>query len=372
MKALLRPRKARPDDRATDPARVEPRPVPRENRLLLLIPDGSLTHWAVALPDVKSAAAYVDRHLLPAQTFLSFWVSDARNGVRPSEQGEALILVRDDKRPEIVRPYSFTDLESARQFLEEEGTGAPDGSGVALYWAEPVSVPRGLTVPPEEAGAMLWQNPVHPAPQTAAAGPAEYRTSVAPGDGSEAAPPASGILTRVAEWPVWDALVPRMADAAQGKQEVYLEALEEDPDARSRTAVIVCLGALAAGVGALGQGPAAAVWYLLFAVGGWWAFVGVIYGTAKVLSGGELPEDGYRRLLATLGLAYSPATLLVLGLFPVFGPLFTLAALIWLGFTGYVAVKTALVMEADHTLLATFAAWIVLFAVSLMGPQLVT
>ena len=383
MRTLLRRKKAPQDEgpglAAQDRTESE---AQEDNRLLLLIPEGAYTYRLVAFPDVKSAAEYVDRHLLAGQSFLSFWALDAPDGTAPSQPGEALILVRDEMRPEIVRPYSFTDMSAARSFLQSETGAGLEAEGVLFFWAEPVSVPRGLTISPAGAPAAVGRQepaapqpvgaPAHARPASTAQARPEPRPAVEDPLGApvtEARPP--GITSRIINWPGWDGLAPHMVSAALAKRRVYQEAVESDPYAGGRARLILLLGALSAAIGGLGAGAFAPLWYFAGALCGWWVYTGIIYVTALILIPGKRPQNLYRRLLVSLGLAYSPAIFLVLGLLPVYGPLFTLGVLIWLGVTGVAAVGVALEMERETVWLTTFAGWIFLFAVTLIAPQLV-
>jgi hypothetical protein len=353
---------------------------PDDNRLILLIPDGAYTYRLVALADVRTAAAYVDAHLVPGQSFLAFWALDACDGVDRSNPGEALVMVRDESRPDVVRPYSFTDLESASCFLEREFGPERDTDRILFVWAEPVSVPRGLT-PPASILAPARQAPVLHYPSSTPireAGPLSTPVSTEQAllTASTSGPPAvhsrsPGFFSRMAAWPGWNGLGPLMVSAALGQRQTYYEALDSDEYAGGRAGLIVTLGAISAAAGALGLGPFAPFWHFAGAILGWSLAVAVIYATAVMLVRGKLPPNCRRRMLIALGFAYSPAALLMLGIVPVFGPLFVIGILIWLGVTTVVAVITALEMEEETAVITAFAGWIPLFALTLIAPQLI-
>ena len=150
MIALLRkkkrPAEAPPEEVVVTQAAVSP----DYNRVFLLIPEGAYIYRLVVFLDVKSAGSYIDTYLLPAQSAMAFWASDPDDPKGRTQSGEALVLVAEDGRPDVLRPYSFTDVAAARSFLGE-GASGQDAGRPLLVWAEPVSIARGLTVPP--AGA---------------------------------------------------------------------------------------------------------------------------------------------------------------------------------------------------------------------------
>ncbi len=358
--------------------------APEDNRLLLFTPDGSFTYRLAAFPSVKSAAEYADSQLLAGQTFLSFWAleSEPPPGARRESEpaGEAMIMVRDPRRADIVQLYSFVDMDTAQSFLRQEIDAGLDGARAVSFWAEPVTIPRGLTSapaspPPPAESAKRFA----PAPVAAATASTSVAAPSVPPDSGERKGPAigGGVMTsrfgeltaRIQAWPGWDGLVPRMIAASMLKENVYEEAVERDPNATGRAGFIVVVGALAAAIGAFGAGPFVPVWHFVFALCGWWAYAGIVYFTAtRLLEGVRPPPDAYRRVLSALGLAHTPAIFLALGLIPVYGPLLTLGVLIWLLVTGIVAVGAALELDRQSAAMATAAGWLFLFAVTLIGP----
>ena len=53
---------------------------------------------------------------------------------------EAMVLIRDDIRPEVVYPFSFLDIATAQSFVQYEMKRGLDPNNVLLYWAVPVQL----------------------------------------------------------------------------------------------------------------------------------------------------------------------------------------------------------------------------------------
>jgi hypothetical protein len=344
---------------------------------MLLIPDGAYTHQLVALADQQAAAAYVDAHLVPGQSFLSFRALDPADSTgRP---GEALVMVREDNRPDIVRPYSFTDLAGAYDFLESEFGPTRDPERVHFFWAEPVSLPLGKGAPaPASAEAPAQPVPVaQPETATVERGARSNmfaKTKHAAAPTPELAAPAQepGLVSRIKAWPGWDGLVPVMVNASLGQRKTYYEAMDDDEHANGRAAIIVMFGAIAAAAGAVGDGTLAPALHFAGLLAGFAAAAALMMGIARLTVAGNRPDAHARRLLVALGFAFSPAVLLVLGFVPIFGPLLVLGILIWLGVTMVVTAMTALDAETEAALIIAFGGWMALFSLGLLVPEILT
>jgi hypothetical protein len=371
--ALLR-RKKPPVEAPPQEAAPPPAPLSADyDRLFVLIPEGAYTYQVVVFTDVKSAGAWADTYLLPTQSVHAFWSSDPDRPRNRSQQGEAVVLVAEDNRPEIVRPYSFTDVESARSFLSAETTGGL-GDSPFLFWAEPVSIPRGLTPPTTVAPDTPRRQPAptHPRPAAPAGGPALAAASASPATAGVAVadvPGRPGLISRINDWPAWEGLGPRMVAASRADKAIYYDAVDDDEYADGRAALIVLVGAFAAGIGALGVSASAPLWHFGGAIVGWLLCVSVVQLVAKTLLPGERPKHAVRRLAVAMGLAFSPAIFLVFGAIPTFGPMFTLAVLGWLAVTAVVAVETALELDRESAMLTAVPGWVILFATMLIVPQ---
>jgi hypothetical protein len=262
-------------------------------------------------------------------------------------------LIREEDRRDIVQPYSFTDVEAARLFLEREVDPGVSPDRILLLWAEPAEVPRGLTPAPGAVEAVA-------APKAPAGGDGESESVVA----------APGIFSRLASWPGWDGLGPALVSAAAGRRQAYYDALDSDEYSDARARIVVVAGGFSAAAGAVGLGLTAPAWHFIFAVLGWGLAAAVIYGAAVLFMPGRRPDGARRRLLVSLAFAYSPAAMMFLGAFPVFGPLFLLAVLIWMGWTFTVAVPVALELEADQGAVIALCGWVFLFAFTLIAPSM--
>jgi hypothetical protein len=143
-----------------------------------------------------------------------------------------------------------------------------------------------------------------------------------------------------------------------------------DQNDSGRARLIVSLGILAAVFGAAGSGLASAIVHLPAAALGWGAYAVAVYAFGTRAFKGRRDKDAFTRLLQGLGLASAPAFLLVLGIVPVYGPLFVLAAYIWLLLTTVAAVIPALELDNQSALVTGTAGCVVLFAVSQVIPLL--
>jgi hypothetical protein len=75
-----------------------------------------------------------------------------------------------------------------------------------------------------------------------------------------------------------------------------------------------------------------------------------------------------QRLVQTLGLAMSPALLLVLGIVPTFGPLFVLGAYKWVLVAATTAIATTLELNRDSSIIVATVGCLVMFTVSQVAP----
>ncbi len=142
------------------------------------------------------------------------------------------------------------------------------------------------------------------------------------------------------------------------------EAVEADQDATWQAALVVVLGALAAGIGALSAGPGGLLVGLVLALIGWAAYAYVTYFIGTRL----LPEAATRadwgELLRVLGFASAPRFFLVLGVVPVLGILVAVVVAIWVLVATVVAIRAALDYESWLRAIAVaFLGWLTLVVV---------
>jgi hypothetical protein len=100
---------------------------------------------------------------------------------------------------------------------------------------------------------------------------------------------------------------------------------------------------------------------------GWGAYAVAVSGRHPGF--GDAVKDAFS--CPGLGLASAPAFLLVLAIVPIYGPLFVLAAYMWLLLTTIAAVIPALELDTQSALVAATAGCVVLFAVAQVLPLLV-
>jgi hypothetical protein len=136
--------------------------------------------------------------------------------------------------------------------------------------------------------------------------------------------------------------VGRMIGAAKLDAATY-EEIEADARATGQAMLVVCLSAVAAGIGAIGDGGVrGALGGVIAALLGWflWALLTWVIGT-KMLPEAQTSAD-LGQLLRTIGFSASPGILRLFGFIPVLGVIIQLAATIWMLAAMIVAVRQAL------------------------------
>ncbi len=139
----------RPEETIVERAGAESKsPACSYPRLVLLVHDaaGPAAYRLHTFEDAPSAAAFV-QFWFRAQFehgILAFWISHQEaawqadsNEERP---GEVVILIRDEARPDIVYPFSYSDMGQAHSWIAMEATRGLDLRLVLLYWAVPVRI----------------------------------------------------------------------------------------------------------------------------------------------------------------------------------------------------------------------------------------
>jgi len=159
--------------------------------------------------------------------------------------------------------------------------------------------------------------------------------------------------------------IDRMIGAAKLDPDVY-EEVEHDESATTQALLIVVLGAIASGIGALGGGAAGLVFGVVAALVGWAAYAGVAYWVGTNWFKGPLTESTWGELLRTLGFANTPRLLLFLGFIPVLGFLISLAVMVWVLIATVIAIRQALDFETSKAIWTAVVSWLVLFVVSLV------
>ncbi len=378
-------------------------PLEAQDLLLLIPTDGGLSFRLFRFPGKAAAAAFLAKlasSIDPYPRHIAFRALHSRTPGSENEATEAVVLIRDAQRPGIVDLYSFVDMESADAYVRQEAAEMLDLSLVLMYWAQPVKLvlpdqttAQRLEMPEPAVAAIslpLPPRPVQPSVhRTVAACPTEpvadsrVRVKVTPpGAILEAATPQadanirppsvwSGLVAQIQAWGGWDGLAPLLAKAALLNENVYHD-FDEDPYATGRGRLVLGLALLAAAIGAAGSGPASMLVHVPAFALGWAAFALTVYTMGTQAFPGRRSPETLPKLVRVLGLATAPALLLVMGVVPVYGPLFVLAAYIWLLLTTATAVAGPLELNRDSSLILATVGCLVLFTVSQVAPLLLT
>jgi hypothetical protein len=124
-------------------------PEPTGPPLVLLVPDiaGSASSLRLCVfDDAESAAAFLGSRVSIGRQegIVAFWALHHEPLVPPSvdpdKAAESLILIRDERRPEIVCPYSFVEMETAQSLARYKVESGIDLSNILIFWAAPVTV----------------------------------------------------------------------------------------------------------------------------------------------------------------------------------------------------------------------------------------
>ncbi|HEY8767316.1 MAG TPA: YIP1 family protein [Dehalococcoidia bacterium] len=368
-----------------DPEVTEPRPG--RNRLLLLIPEGSLSFRLCSFPDIAAAQNYVQDAgvLMQRGNWGAFWTHDSKPADSDGTpiQAEATVILRDTVRPDVVQLYSFVDMPAALKYLGTSVAQDLDLRSALLYWVTPVSLnvsastASEMTVNSQGPAAATPAGSAHPI-HSSGEGAADKKRP-ADGRGSEGKLDQVGtekkgepsLLSRISRqaraWPGWDGLAPRIAEAALLKRETY-QSISRDPQATGRAALIVGAGAVSAGIGALGGGIGPGFGHVIAALAGWTVCVATVQIVGTRVFGGRIVSLGV--VPQAVGLASVPALLLVLGAVPVYGPLFVLGIFVWLLVAMTVAVEPALELDRESAIMTAAVAWLLFFAIAVVAPTI--
>src|SRR4030042_4180738 len=136
-------------------------------------------------------------------------------------------------------------------------------------------------------------------------------------------------------------IVDRMVRAARLEPQVY-EEVEHDQSATGQAMLVVVLGAVAAGIGALSGGVIGLIVGIVAALVGWAVYALVAYWVGTNVFKGPQTEATWGQLLRTLGFASSPRILLVLAIIPAVGIFLGFVVFIWTLMTTVSAIRQAL------------------------------
>jgi hypothetical protein len=148
-------------------------------------------------------------------------------------------------------------------------------------------------------------------------------------------------------------LVDRMKGAALLDIETY-EDVEHDTTATLQAASVVVLASIAGGIGNWELGLVTAISGTVAHLISWGVWSGVTYLIGDKLLGGTAT---WGELLRTIGFAYSPAVLLVLGILPLLGGFVEFAVAIWLLIAVIIAIRQALDFSTGKAVLTAVLGW---------------
>jgi hypothetical protein len=144
-------------------------------------------------------------------------------------------------------------------------------------------------------------------------------------------------------------IIDRMIRAAKLEPHVY-EEVEHDQSATGQAMLVVVLGVIAAGIGALGGGLGLFLGWAVVALIGWAVYAYVAYWVGTKIFKGPQTEATWGELLRTLGFASSPRVLLILGIIPVVGALIWLPVFVWWVIATVIAIRQALDFDTGRAI----------------------
>jgi hypothetical protein len=141
------------------------------------------------------------------------------------------------------------------------------------------------------------------------------------------------------------------------------EEVEHDENATGQAALVVAMVAVAAAIGASGQGPFLALGAAVGALVAWvvWAGVTFLVGT-KAFDG----TATWGELLRTLGFAQAPGLLWLFGFFPLVGWILNLILPLWIAVAGFIAIRQALDFGNGKTFLTILVGWVIYSALHIV------
>jgi len=152
------------------------------------------------------------------------------------------------------------------------------------------------------------------------------------------------------------ALQDRAMRAFRGEAALY-EEVEKDPAATQEALIIVAITAVSLGLGAAlgamtqGQTGGGVVRLLVGVIGalvGWAVFSFVAYFIGSKLFSADAT---WEEVLRTLGYAYTPMVVGIVGIIPIIGGLIILVAALWTLYLCFIAIRSALDVDTGKTVL---------------------
>lgn len=159
----------------------------------------------------------------------------------------------------------------------------------------------------------------------------------------------------------------RMKGAALLEIPIY-EEVEADTGATGQAAGVVSLAAVCAAIGGALGGPGGLLVGLISVLLGWVIWSGVTYFIGTRLFGGTAT---WGELMRTIGFAWAPGVLYIIGFVPVLGGFVRVAVSIWILIAGVIAIRQALDFGTGRALLTAVVGFIpYIFLIWLVGAVL--
>ena len=153
----------------------------------------------------------------------------------------------------------------------------------------------------------------------------------------------------------------RMKGAALLEVATY-EEVEADTTATGQAAVVVVVGAIAAGIGMARGGPGLIVGAVVSSLFSWVLWAGITYVIGDKVLGGTAT---WGELLRTLGFAQSPRVLAVLGIIPGMHRIVFPVIGIWVLITGVVAIRQALDFSTGKAVATALLGWLAIMVLTI-------
>ncbi len=161
----LRKREGRKSHAGATEAAAPKRPADSPPPLMLMLPDASgiAAYQLNQFPSAKAAELFLDSSLRghAPEGSVMFWALTWQPATDAAT--EPLVLIRDNDNP-VVYPFSFSDIESAFEFVQHEMTRGLRLSQAMIYWAVPAHVEvdfwgRSSILPPAPPASLTLVTP---------------------------------------------------------------------------------------------------------------------------------------------------------------------------------------------------------------------
>lgn len=137
-------------------------------RLILLVPDatGPAAYQLHTFPDAASALEFIGFWFPPIQreSLYAFWALHGQPDPDEAPYCDAVVLIRDGSKRDVVYPFSFGNIEAAYDFLRDEVEGGLGLNLTLVYWAVAARIETNMwgtlkLYPPEPPSETLRQTP---------------------------------------------------------------------------------------------------------------------------------------------------------------------------------------------------------------------